>query len=26
VIVWGRKAATADDLIDLDEGCKALGL
>lgn len=26
VIVWGKKAATADDLLDLDDGCKALGL
>ncbi|PKS09450.1 hypothetical protein jhhlp_004066 [Lomentospora prolificans] len=26
VIVWGRKAATPDDLMDLDESCKALGL
>jgi hypothetical protein len=26
VVIWGGKAARADDLLDLEAGCRALGL
>lgn len=25
MVVWGRKANSADEMMDLDAGCKALG-